>query len=93
MIASFEALAEVGLGNPQAVAGGISEALITTATGLSIALVVQAAYNYFNNRISNFALDMETSSSMLLETFSEIDEGSNQERSDGDIGEEQPQVI
>ena len=74
MIASFEALAEVGLGNPQAVAGGISEALITTATGLMIALPVQAAYNYFSNRVSNFALDMETSASMLLETFSEIKE-------------------
>ena len=74
MIASFEALAEVCLGNPQAVAGGISEALITTATGLMIALPVQAAYNYFNNRVSIFALDMETSSSMLLETFSEIEE-------------------
>ncbi|MFQ5928272.1 MAG: MotA/TolQ/ExbB proton channel family protein [Acidobacteriota bacterium] len=72
MIRSFEALAEVGLGNPQAVAGGISEALITTATGLIIALPVQAAYNYFNNKVSNFVLDMETSSSMLLETFSEI---------------------
>ena len=35
---------------------------------------------------------METSSSMLLETFSEIDEGANQERSEGEIGEEQPQV-
>ncbi len=93
MIASFEALAEVGLGNPQAVAGGISEALITTATGLSIALVVQAAYNYFNNRVSNFALDMETSSSMLLETFSEIEEGTPGESSQGEIGEEQTQVI
>ncbi len=95
MIASFEALAEVGLGNPQAVAGGISEALLTTATGLSIALVVQGAYNYFNNRVSNFALDMETSSSMLLETFSEIDEGAQQqeERSEGEMGQQQPQVI
>jgi len=74
MISSFEALAEVGLGNPQAVASGIAEALITTATGLTIALPVQAAYNYFNSRVSNFALDMETSSSMLLETFSEIEE-------------------
>jgi biopolymer transport protein ExbB len=76
MIASFQALAEVGLGNPEAVAGGISEALITTATGLVIALPVQAAYNYFNNRVSQFALDMEISSSVLLETFSEI-EGSD----------------
>lgn len=73
MIASFEALAEVGLGDPRAVAGGIAEALITTATGLSIALPVQAAYNYFNNRVATFALDMETSSSMLLETFNELE--------------------
>lgn len=73
MISSFQALAEVGLGNPQAVASGISEALITTATGLMIALPVQAAYNYFSNRVSTFALDMETSSSMLLETFNEAE--------------------
>ena len=73
MIGSFEALAEVGLGNPEAVAGGISEALITTATGLAIALPVQAAYNYYNNRVSQFALDMEISSSVLLETFKEIE--------------------
>lgn len=73
MIASFEALAEVGLGNPEAVAGGISEALITTATGLMIALPIQAAYNYFNNKTSQLALDMEISSSVLLETFNEIE--------------------
>ena len=73
MIASFQALAEVGLGNPEAVAGGISEALITTATGLVIALPVQAAYNYFNNKVSQFALDMEISSSVLLETFNELE--------------------
>ena len=73
MISSFESLAEVGLGNPEAVAGGISQALITTATGLMIALPVQAAYNYFANRVSQFALDMELSSSVLLETFSEIE--------------------
>ncbi len=82
MISSFQALAEVGLGNPQAVASGISEALITTATGLMIALPVQAAYNYFNNRVANFALDMETSSSMLLETFNEVEARSEQEAYD-----------
>jgi biopolymer transport protein ExbB len=74
MISAFQALAEVGLGEPQAVAAGISVALITTATGLIIALPVQAAYNYFSNKVSNFALDMETSSSMLLETFNEVED-------------------
>lgn len=73
MIKSFAVLAEVGLGNPKAVAAGISEALITTAYGLFIALPVQAAYNYFTTRVSNFALDMETSSAMLLETFNEVE--------------------
>jgi biopolymer transport protein ExbB len=74
MISAFGALAEVGLGNPKAVAAGISEALITTAFGLFIALPVQAAYNYFTSRIGNFALDMETSSAMLLETFNEVED-------------------
>lgn len=73
MISSFEALSEAGLGNPELVAAGISTALVTTAAGLIIALPVQAAYNYYNNKVSNFALDMETSTSMLLETFSEIE--------------------
>ena len=92
MISSFDALAEVGLGNPQAVAGGISEALITTATGLTIALPVQAAYNYFNNKVSTFALDMETSSSMLLETFSEIGDQENPGRKDpGNLGSQERQ--
>lgn len=74
MIKSFAVLAEVGLGNPKAVAAGISEALITTAYGLFIALPVQAAFNYFTSRVSNFALDMETSSAMLMETFNELEE-------------------
>jgi biopolymer transport protein ExbB len=74
MIKSFAVLAEVGLGNPKAVAAGISEALITTAYGLFIALPVQAAYNYFTSRITSFALDMETSSAMLLETFNELED-------------------
>jgi len=74
MIGAFGALAEVGLGNPKAVASGISEALITTAYGLSIALPVQAAFNYYTSRVANFALDMETSSAMLMESFNEIQE-------------------
>ena len=78
MIKSFGVLAEVGLGNPKAVASGISEALITTAYGLFIALPVQAAFNYFTSRISNFALDMETSSAMLIETFNELEAPANE---------------
>ncbi len=72
MIKSFEALAEAGLSNPGLVAAGISEALITTAGGLAVAIPVQLAYNYFTNRINTSVRDIETSTNMLLETFGEM---------------------
>jgi biopolymer transport protein ExbB len=73
MIKSFDALMEAGLSNPTLVAGGISEALITTAAGLSVAIPVQIAYNYFMSRINKFVRDIETATNMLLETFTEMD--------------------
>ncbi|MEM1206295.1 MAG: MotA/TolQ/ExbB proton channel family protein, partial [Acidobacteriota bacterium] len=73
MIQSFEALAEQGLSNPGAVAAGISEALVTTAAGLLVAIPVQLAYNYFMNSINKSVRDIETSTNMLLETFGEME--------------------
>lgn len=73
MIKSFDALAKAGLSQPQLVAQGISEALITTATGLLIAVPMQLAYNYFTSRINKFVRDIETSSNILMETLGELD--------------------
>lgn len=73
MIKSFDALAEAGLSNPGLVAAGISEALITTAAGLFVAIPVQLAYNWFMAGINKFVRDIETSSNMLLETFGEME--------------------
>lgn len=73
MINAFDALMEAGLTNPGLVAGGISEALITTAAGLIVAIPVQMAYNYFMSRINRFVRDIETATNMLLETFIEMD--------------------
>lgn len=73
MIKSFATLAQAGLSNPGAVAAGISEALITTAAGLFIAIPAQLAYNYFISQINAFLRDIETASNMLLETFVEMD--------------------
>lgn len=73
MIRSFATLAAAGLSNPGAVAAGISEALITTATGLTIAIPAQLGYNYFMSRINKFLRDIETASNMLMETFVEMD--------------------
>ncbi|RMH18448.1 MAG: MotA/TolQ/ExbB proton channel family protein [Acidobacteria bacterium] len=72
MIRSFDALAEAGLSNPGLVAAGISEALITTASGLAVAIPVQLAYNYFTSQINKSVRDIETSTNMLLETFGEM---------------------
>jgi biopolymer transport protein ExbB len=73
MIKSFATLAEQGLTNPAAVAVGISEALITTATGLIIAIPAQLVYNWYTTKITRFVRDIETASNMLVETFSEMD--------------------
>lgn len=73
MIKSFDALQEAGLSDPGLVAGGISEALITTATGLAVAIPVQIAYNYFMSRINRFVRDIETAANMLVETFTEME--------------------
>jgi biopolymer transport protein ExbB len=73
MIKSFATLAEQGLTNPAAVAVGISEALITTAAGLIIAIPAQLAFNWYTTKITRFVRDIETASNMLVETFIEMD--------------------
>lgn len=55
-----------GLG---AVAGGISEALVTTAIGLFVAIPAVWMFNYFNNRIKGFDVEMGNSSSELIDYF------------------------
>jgi len=55
-----------GLG---AVAGGISEALVTTAIGLFVAVPAVWAYNYFTGRIEAFDVEMGNSSSELIDYF------------------------
>jgi len=79
MIKSFGVLAEQGLKNPEKVAEGISEALITTATGLAIAIPAALFYNWFSTKISRFVLEMETGSNMLLETFAAMETAGSSE--------------
>jgi len=50
MITAFESIAESGTGDPRVVAGGISEALITTATGLIIAIPALVFYRYLGSK-------------------------------------------
>ena len=59
MIAVFQVVASQGAGQATALAGGISEALITTATGLTIAIPALAFYNYFAGKAEAMVLEME----------------------------------
>ena len=51
MISSFGIVSEAGLGQPHAITGGVAEALIATATGLSVAILTLVPYNYFRTKV------------------------------------------
>ena len=53
--------------NPSDLAEGISNALVTTAAGLTVAIPMLVIYNYFVTRVDNMVLEMELSSSELIE--------------------------
>jgi biopolymer transport protein ExbB len=59
MIASFRSASQSGLSNPTQILGGISEALISTATGISLAVVGFVLYNYFANLVRKVIEDIE----------------------------------
>ena len=59
MRTAFEGIAEKGLGEPMIVADGINEALITTVTGLVIAIPALAIYTYFTSRADGKATEFE----------------------------------
>lgn len=52
-----------------AVAGGISEALVTTAVGLFVAIPAVMMFNYFTNKVEAFDVEMDNSSSELIDYF------------------------
>jgi len=52
-----------------AVAGGISEALVTTAVGLFVAIPAVWMFNYFTNKVESFDVEMGNSSSELIDYF------------------------
>ncbi len=75
MINSFEAIAAAGDVDPSVVATGISEALITTAGGLMIAIPIQAFHNYFVSKIDKIIIDMQESSTMFIEELIQLGYG------------------
>lgn len=69
MIKVFTAITSMGVGNPTVLAGGISEALITTAAGLSVAIPSLMFYRYFRGKVDMLVLKMEEEALKLVEVI------------------------
>lgn len=62
----FNVISVMGVGQATAMAGGISEALITTIVGLSIGIPAVVGYNYFTNKAETLVLEIEKYSAIIL---------------------------
>ena len=69
MIVAFRGIAEKGLGEPTIVAAGISEALITTVTGLTIAVPAMAIYAYYSGSAEGKAIQFEPYAHLFVDTL------------------------
>lgn len=69
MIKVFSAITTQGVGNPAALAGGISEALITTAAGMAVAIPTLMAYRYFRGKVTLLVIRMEQQALRMVEVL------------------------
>jgi biopolymer transport protein ExbB len=75
MIIAFQAIEVAGEVEATLVAGGIKVALLTTAAGLTIAIPVSIAHNYFVSRIDSLVIDMEESAQKMIDTLHAMEAG------------------
>lgn len=73
MITAFDAIAAANDISPAVVAGGISQALLTTAFGLIVAMIIQIFQNFFVSRIDRLILDMEEHSVQLIDRLYDME--------------------
>jgi biopolymer transport protein ExbB len=69
MVKVFAAITTHGVGDPAVLAGGISEALITTAAGLSVAIPSLIGYRYLRGRVDALVVQMEKEAITLVEAL------------------------
>jgi len=77
MVTAFQDIEAANNISPAVVAGGISQALLTTLFGLIVAMIIQFFYNIFTARVDNIVVNMEESSINLIDTIS-YDQGKQQ---------------
>jgi len=73
MVKVFTAITTHGVGDPTVLAGGISEALITTAAGLTVAIPALIGYRYLRSRVDGLVVQMEKEAMRLVEAMEEGD--------------------
>ena len=69
IITAFTGMAKSGSGGLGAVSAGIAEALVTTAAGIAVAIVAVMLFNYFQNKLERFQIEMSNTSSELVDFF------------------------
>ena len=69
MIRAFTAITTQGVGNPAILAGGISEALITTAAGLAVAIPSLIAYRFLRGRVDGLVIQIEKEAIRFVEAL------------------------
>ena len=75
MIKTFNAISVQGMGNPAPLAGGIAEALITTAAGLCVAIPTLVCYRFIKDRAASLIFEMEENCLRLVELMEKFSEG------------------
>ncbi len=73
MVKAFDSIEAANNISPAVVAGGISQALLTTAFGLIVAIIIQLFQNFFVSRIDRLVLDMEENSMQLVDHLYEME--------------------
>jgi len=71
IIHAFNAITASGLGDPRVLSGGIGEALITTAAGLSVAIPSLIAYRYLRGKVERLVIQMEKEAMKLVDALDE----------------------
>jgi len=69
IINAFVGMREAESAGISVVAGGIAEALVTTAVGLAVAVPAVWLFNYFTSKVDNFVVEMDNSSAELIDFF------------------------
>ncbi|MBL4712507.1 MAG: MotA/TolQ/ExbB proton channel family protein [Gammaproteobacteria bacterium] len=69
MISVFAAITKHGVGDPAVLAGGISEAMITTAAGLTVAIISLVFYRYFRRKVDGIVVIMEREAIKMVDVL------------------------